>query len=165
MNLTLTYKNGLILLTFFLFETNIWMSIIDHDINKFIKCDRFYHIQFIQKIKCLFINFDIYWFIDILILIYWWLNILSITFFTKKNDIILYMVLHLISQYSSVAQGPVSSSYYCSPICPSSDANPQSFSYSLCSGVCMCVSICAHSLEARGTLPAKSEGWLEDSGI
>ena len=36
--------------------------------------------------------------------------------------------------------------------CSSSDANPQSFSYSLCSGVCMSLGICAHSLEARGTL-------------
>ena len=60
----------------------------------------------------------------------------------------------------AVPPASVSSSYYSSPICPSSDANPQSFSYSLCSGVCMSVGICAHSLEARGTLHAKSEGWL-----
>ena len=65
----------------------------------------------------------------------------------------------------AVPPGPVFSSYYCSPICPSSDAKTQSFPYSLCSGVCMCVGICAHSLEASGTLPANSERWLEDSGI
>ena len=65
----------------------------------------------------------------------------------------------------AVPPAPVSSSYYCSPIRPSSDANPQSFSYSLCSAVCMSVGMCAHSLEARGTLPANSEGWLEDFGI
>ena len=58
----------------------------------------------------------------------------------------------------AVRPAPVSSSYYCSHICPSSDANPQSFSYSLCSGVSMSVGICAPSLEARGTLPTNSEG-------
>ena len=65
----------------------------------------------------------------------------------------------------AVPLAPVSSSYYCSPISPSSDANPQSFLYSLCSAVCMSVGIWAHSLEARGALPANSEGGLEDSGI
>ena len=65
----------------------------------------------------------------------------------------------------AVPPGPVGSSYYYSSICPSSDANPQSFSYSLCLGVSMSVHICAHSLEARGTLPAKSEGWIEDARI
>ena len=64
----------------------------------------------------------------------------------------------------AVPPAPVGSSY-CSSISPSSDANPQSLSYSLCLGVCFSVSICAHSLEARGTLPANSERWLEDSGI
>ena len=65
----------------------------------------------------------------------------------------------------AVPPASVSSSYYSSPICPSSDANPRSFSQSLCSGVRMSVGICAHFLEARGTLHAKIEGWLEDSGI
>ena len=54
---------------------------------------------------------------------------------------------------------PVGSFYYSSPVCPSSDENPQSFSYSLCLGVWVCVSICAHSLDARGTMPPKSEEW------
>ena len=58
----------------------------------------------------------------------------------------------------AVPPAPVSSSYYCSPICPSCDANPQSFTCSLCSCACMSVRICAHSLEARGTLPTNTEG-------
>ena len=58
----------------------------------------------------------------------------------------------------TVHPAPVGSFYYPSPICPSPDENPQSFSYSLCSGVSMSLGICAHSLEARGTLPTNSEG-------
>ena len=54
---------------------------------------------------------------------------------------------------------PVGSFYYPSPICPSSVENPQSFSYSLCCGVCVCVAIFAHSLYARGTLLPNSEEW------
>ena len=53
----------------------------------------------------------------------------------------------------AVPPAPVGSSYYYSPICPSSDENPQSFSYSLCLGVCVCVGICAHYLDTSGTLP------------
>ena len=41
----------------------------------------------------------------------------------------------------AVPPAPLSSPYYCSPICPSSDSNPQSFPYSLCSGVSMSVGI------------------------
>ena len=53
----------------------------------------------------------------------------------------------------AVPPAPVGSFYYPSHISPSSDENPQPFSYSLCLGVCVCVSICAHSLDTRGTLP------------
>ena len=53
----------------------------------------------------------------------------------------------------AVPPAPVGSFYYPFPICPSSDENPQSFSYSPYLGVCVCVSICVHSLDTRGTLP------------
>ena len=31
--------------------------------------------------------------------------------------------------------------------------------------LCVCVGICSHSLEARGTLPPNTEGWEENSRI
>ena len=53
----------------------------------------------------------------------------------------------------AVPPAPVCSSYYRPPVCPSSDANPQSFSYSLCLGVCVCRYLCSLSRGQRNTAP------------